>query len=92
MKITAAAKDLQQGYEALRAQALGEIPELTPRGLAVFQRGGLPAWMRACPPTIRPTPAVSSGVSAERNLAGMGVELVQLLTDMVVSSQRRCHA
>jgi hypothetical protein len=94
MKITAAARELTQGYEALRAQAVGEIPTLTPRGLAVFMRGGLPSWMCACVPTSRPSPpatpiACSGQVSA---LSGLSTELVRLLTEMALSSQRRCYA
>lgn len=60
MKIMAAATDLAQGYEALRAQAVGEIPTMTPLGLAVLMRGGLPSWMRACPPASQPCAARTS--------------------------------
>ena len=51
MTITAGAGDLAQGYEALRAQALGTVPTVKPRGLAVFMGAGLPAWMNALPPS-----------------------------------------
>lgn len=94
MKITAAASDLTQGYEALRAQAVGEIPTMTPRGLALFLRGGLPSWMCACVPTGRPAPtatpvACSGQVSG---LTSLSVELVRLLTEMALSSQKMCYA
>ena len=82
MKIAAGAADLSQGYEALRAQAVGEIPSVTPRGLAVFINDGLPSWMRACAPTSRPSataiPAASSGQVSR--LTSLSVELVRLLT------------
>lgn len=41
MTIAAPADDLVQAYEALRAQAVGQTPTATPRGLALFLRVGL---------------------------------------------------
>lgn len=92
LKITAAAGELAEGYEALRAQALGGLPPLTPRGLAVFVRGGLAGWMSACPPGSRPRPGVSApaGAREERALTGAGAEIVRLLTEMALSGRRRC--
>ena len=95
MKITAAADDLVGGYEALRAQAVGDLSDLTPRGLGVFMQGGLPAWMVACAPSTkhgsRRSP-VDSRTSARR-LAGASEELVRMLAEMaLVSSRRRCWA
>jgi hypothetical protein len=94
MKITAGSSDLTQGYEALRAQAVGEVPTVTPRGLAAFMRGGMRSWMCACVPTSRPspmpTPAAGSGQAI--GLTSLSVELVRLLTEMALSSQRRCYA
>ena len=94
MKITAAASDLTQGYEALRAQAVGEIPTMTPRGLALFLRGGLPSWMCACLPIGRPAPTSTPAACAGQvsGLTSLSVELVRLLTEMALSSQRRCYA
>ena len=94
MKITAGATELAQGYEALRAQALGEIPTVTPRGLAVLMGGGLPSWMRACLPASRPppTPAPTAASGQVSRLTSLNVELVRLLTEMAVSSHRRCYA
>ncbi|MGH9304374.1 MAG: hypothetical protein ACRDZ5_08185 [Acidimicrobiales bacterium] len=88
MTISADVTDLAAGYEALRAQALGELPATTPRGLAVFVRGGLVAWMRALAPITRPTqPPVRSEA---REPTGFGTELVALLAEMVLSSGKRC--
>jgi hypothetical protein len=94
MKITAASSDLTQGYEALRAQAVGEIPTVSPRGLAVFMRGGMPSWMCACVPTSRPspTPTPAAGSAQAIGLTSLSLELVRLLTEMALSSQRRCYA
>lgn len=92
MTIVAPAADLEHGYEALRAQAVGEIPNLAPRGLAVFLRRGMPAWMCACPPRTRPATSTrpTGDVTAGLGLAGVSGELVRLLAAMVVSSQRGC--
>ena len=95
MTITAPAAELAQGYEALRAQALGELPPFTPRGLAVFLRGGLVSWMSACPPRDppkqpRPTTSPRAGSREVRGLTGVSAELVRLLTEMALTSQRGC--
>ena len=91
MRITAAAADLAHGYEALRAQAVGEIPTATPRGLAVLIHGGLPSWMRAFAPTSQPRPSKAqlSCTGRALGLTSLNVELVGLLTDMALSSQRK---
>jgi len=92
MRITAVAPDLEQGYEALRAQAVGEIPSLTPRGLTLFLRGGMLAWMCACAPSRRSTPAQTTSARSHRGLASASAEVVSLLTEMALSSRRRCWA
>jgi hypothetical protein len=84
--ISADADDLLAGYEALRAQALGAVPAATPRGLSVLTRAGLAAWMRALAPIVR-TSATAAGRGREST--GFGTELVSLLTEMALSSQRR---
>ena len=53
MTITAGAPELAQGYEALRAEALGLAPAARPRGRAVLIGAGLPAWMTALAPLAR---------------------------------------
>lgn len=90
MKITAAADDLAQGYEALRAQAVGELAALTPRGLGVFMRAGLPGWMAAFPPSQPTRPRASPAGAPIRRLDGLGVELVSVLAAMALGCQRRC--
>jgi len=91
MRATAPASELAQGYEALREQALGRAPRLTPRGLTVFLRGGLASWMCACPPGSRARPAAEAAAGAREARAG-SAELVQLLAGMALSSGRRCAA
>lgn len=94
MKIIAGPTDLEQGYEALRAQAVGEIPSVTPRGLALFLRAGLPAWMSACAPVTRPTLMTRSSTDGrqERRLSSLSTDLVGVLTEMALGSRRRCYA
>jgi hypothetical protein len=92
VKTTAPATELAQGYEALRAQALGELPPLTPRGLAVFLCAGLASWMSACPPRpeLRSTAGVPAGSRGVHALTAGSAELVLVLAEMALSSQRRC--
>jgi len=86
---------LARWYEDLRAQATGQVPASTPRGLTLFLHSGLPAWMVACPP-VTPDPAPARAVSSAsatpaRALAGMSPELVGVLTEMALGSLRRCR-
>ena len=92
LKITAQAGELAEGYEALRAQALGELPPLTPRGLALLLCAGLPGWMSACPPGSRPRPTVTSPADAREScaLTGASAELVRVLAEMALAGRRRC--
>jgi len=94
MTITAGMDDLRRGYETLRAQAIGEeVTAVTPRGLALFLRSGLTAWMVAwAPPGSAPaptTPVPSTKQGRHEVLAGLSGELVRVLAEMAVSSQRR---
>ncbi len=89
MKVHPRTDELALAYEALRAQAMGEIPPMTPRGLALFLSGGFPAWMKAWTP-LAPLPPAPTPVRSEREmLAGAGVEVVRLLAEMVLGCQRR---
>ncbi len=96
MKITAGASQLLQGYEALRAQAVGQIGAITPRGLAVFHRSGMVAWMSACAPLgsidvlVNSAPSLNYGRSDA--LGATSAELVQILAEMALGSHRRCYA
>ena len=92
LKIIAPAGELAEGYEALRAQALGGFPPLTPRGLAVFLCAGLAGWMSACPPGSRPRRAVTSkpGARETHALTGASAEIVRVLAEMALAGRRRC--
>jgi hypothetical protein len=88
MSVTASAEDLTRGYEALRAEAVGTLPAITPRGRAVLLHRGLVAWMRALPPA---TPAPRAGRSIDALAvvaAGLRRELVDVLTAMALWSGR----
>ena len=84
--------ELEQAYEALRAQATGQLPATTPRGLALFLAGGLPTWLAAwmtpalAPVAVRPAPPVAV---PKPGLASVSTELVMVLTEMVLGGQRR---
>jgi len=93
MTMVASPRELARGYEALRAQAVGVIPEVIPRGLAVLRRAGMVAWMRALPP--EPGARRSGRPVGTRGtaLADVGGELVSVLTEMALGAGRgTCHA
>lgn len=90
--VAAAPGESEQAYEALRAQATGLLPATTPRGLALFLAGGLPSWLVAWtapalapPASVRPAPAANM---PKLGLAGVSMELVMVLTEMVLGSRR----
>jgi hypothetical protein len=76
--------ELVRGYEALRAQATGELPAVTPRGLALFLTAGFPAWMKVLTPVTPPAPRDDREVRAS-----FGGEVVKLLTEMALGCRRR---
>ena len=91
MKITAGAGELWQGYEALRAQAVGQISAVTPRGLALFRRSGMVAWMSASAPLASTDVPLSPSINRHSDVfGGSCVELVRVLAEMALGSQRRC--
>jgi hypothetical protein len=84
--------ELAQAYEALRAQAVGQLPAVTPRGLALFLRVGLAGWMAACaPPTAAAPPRAADGRGVAPRVALDG-ELVRILAAMALGRQRRHSA
>jgi hypothetical protein len=79
----APAGDLSAGYEALRAEAVGNLPAGTPRGLALVLNHGLPDWIRAW--AGAPSPGTAPAPAADRGAApGRGGEVVRLLTEMAL--------
>ncbi len=86
MTIVHAADALTVAYEALRAQATGQMAAVTPRGLALFLAAGFPDWMTAWTPTAPKIPAAPR----DRELPlGLGSDVVQLLAEMALGCQRR---
>jgi len=79
--------DITAAYEALRAQARGQLPSMEPRGLALCLSAGLPAWMKAWAPLAqqapRPTPSNDSGDPV--HAPG---EVVRLLTEMALACRQ----
>ena len=78
--------ELTPAYEALRAQATGEMPPATPRGLTLFLSAGTPAWMKAWRP-LAPTPA--SPTVDQVVPVPVGDEVARLLTEMALGGHRR---
>lgn len=86
--------DLAQGYEDLRNWAVGaSAAGSVARGLALLLRRGMPAWMQAW---LRHTPATAASHSARVHLPvarratpGVGVELAQVLANMVLLGRGR---
>jgi hypothetical protein len=78
--------EMARGYEALRAQATGELLAVMPRGLALFLAAGFPAWMMAWAPLTPSAPAPRGDREVRASLGG---EVVQLLTEMALGCRRR---
>jgi hypothetical protein len=85
---------MTEGYEALRAQATGagtaHMP-ITARGLALFWRSGLAAWMTAWRRLVAAPSSPPAGRPRERLATAfrLGPELAVVLTEMALSQQRR---
>jgi hypothetical protein len=89
MIVVQAAGELTLAYEALRAQATGQLPAVSPRGLALFLMAGFPDWMKAWSPLA---PAVAKPLAAlprPEPPVVPGNEVVQLLAEMALGCQRR---
>lgn len=82
--------EVRRSYEALRAQATGALPAVTPRGLALFLAAGFPAWMKAWAPLTPPAAAMTPTPRDDRAVqTSLGGEVVQLLTEMALGCRRR---
>ena len=93
MRIMARPVEIARAYEALRAQAVGQAPAATPRGLALFLRVGLPGWMPACPP-LAATAAPPRAADTPPRTASTEptAELVRVLAAMALGHRRGCGA
>ena len=81
--------DVVDGYERLRARALGGEADGWRLGLAVLQQRGVAAWLRARQATV-PTVSPPTPARAGRPLAGgVEAELVGLLASMALAVASR---
>jgi len=81
--------ELVRGYEALRAHATGELPAVTPRGLALFLAAGFPAWMVAWAPLAPPTSTTPTLRGDREVRASVSCDVVRLLIEMALGCRRR---
>ena len=84
---------MTESYEALRAQATGTgVPLTTARGLALFLRSGLAAWMTAWRQLVAAPSSTPTGRPHEQLAIAfrLGPELAVVLTEMALGQQRRC--
>jgi hypothetical protein len=79
---------LTLAYEALRAQATGQLPTVTPRGLALFLAEGFPAWLNIWKPLVVAAPRAPSASHRPQAAVGVGAEMVQVLTEMALGCQK----
>lgn len=89
MTVSRQPDELTLAYEALRAQATGELPAVTPRGLTLFLLAGLPAWMRAWTPVTAAAPPTRTVRSDQGVPVAVASDVVRLLTEMALGCQRR---
>jgi len=76
-------------YEAMRSQVTGCTACTTPRGLALFMRRGLAAWLKMC--SSLPRPAARSDASRPGDgpsPLSHSLELASLLADMAMKHGR----
>lgn len=81
--------EMTAAYEAIRAQATGELPTASPRGLTLFLGAGLPSWLRAWVPLAPAPPTASVAPTDSPPSLGLGAEVVMVLTQIALSCQRR---
>ncbi|MGH9434298.1 MAG: hypothetical protein ACRD3T_22465 [Terriglobia bacterium] len=91
MSKNAAVSDIERAYEAVRAQATGEVVAITPRGLALLLSAGVPDWIRTCAPLKSAAPTTVP-LEPRAPLSSLCGELVAVLTEMALSNQRKCYA
>jgi hypothetical protein len=84
--------ELTLAYEALRSQATGRAPATTPRGLALFLAAGCPTWMKAWTSPVVAVPKTPAAPQYRERSVGLSGEVVQLLTEMALSCQRKWTA
>ena len=88
MTIPQPAGQLTVAYEAMRAQATGQLPTVTPRGLALFLAEGFPAWLNIWKPLVVAPARAPSASHRPQSAVGVGGEMVQVLTEMALGCQK----
>jgi hypothetical protein len=88
MKGLQPAGQLTLAYEALRAQATGQLPPVTPRGLALFLAEGFPAWLNIWKPEVIAALKTLPAPCQQQPPAGLGGEMVRVLTEMALGCQK----
>jgi len=89
MIVVQSAGELTLAYEALRAQATGQLPAVSPRGLALFLMAGFPDWIKAWSPLAPAVPKTTAAPPRREPSVVPGNEVVHLLTEMALGCQRR---
>ena len=92
MTIPPPAGQLTLAYEAMRAQATGQLPTVTPRGLALFLAEGFPAWLNIWKPMAVIARTTAPAPPRPRPAVGLESEMVQVLTEMALGCQKRWTA
>jgi len=92
MTIPQPAGQLTVAYEAMRAQATGQLPRVTPRGLALFLAEGFPAWLNIWKPVAMVAHRTASAPRRPQPAVGVEGEMVQVLTEMALGCQKRWTA
>ena len=82
------AGQLALAYEALRAQATGEVASVTPRGLALFLAQGLASWMSCWKPVAIESKTPAAVARHPSPHVGPDSEMIQLLTEMALRCQK----
>ncbi len=79
-----------RAYEAVGAQAVGQLTGSSPRGLALILDKGIAAWIRAWSSMARAEVATSASRPASASDPA-SAELASVLTEMALAA-RRCPA
>lgn len=76
---------MRRGYEEMRAQVMGVSTAATPRGLTLFMRRGLVAWMNTWPGLVSQPGLVPLRTAEPAATLAPTSELASLLAEMVMS-------
>ncbi|MBI2325647.1 MAG: hypothetical protein HYU87_11900 [Chloroflexi bacterium] len=83
--------EITRAYEAVRAQATGDLAASSPRGLALILDQGLASWIAAWSSRMRGEVATTTSVRTTEASDPVSAELASVLAEMALAS-RRCPA